>query len=378
MKTIKGRKVYTVSEINYFAKETLEQMTAWVEGEVSTFQTNPNWFYAFFSIKDESGILPCFVEPSKLANFADFAIGKKVNLYGVLTLFKKSEYKMKVFSLEDAGDGLFDKKFKQLYEKLKKEGLFDAKHKKPLPKYPQRVCLITSENSAGWNDFKTHSIDKFPSIDLISLNVKVEGLTAIPELLNALSNINESKYDVVVITRGGGSQEVLASVFNDEQVARAIFDLKVPKVVAIGHEINITLAELVADVRASTPTDAANTVVSGWQNVLVKLNMFSDRINTLRHRLIDFNLERLDYNYSRLLQFSTTLNVFEEKLNRFDHALKILSPQNTLDRGYSITYNKDGNIIRDVKVAVVGELIKVKLSQGQLSSRITQKTNGKE
>lgn len=377
MKTISGRKIYSVSEINYFARQTLEQMTTWVEGEVSTYQTNPNWFYAFFTIKDENDVLPCFIEPQKLAQIKSFVVGKKVILYGVLTLFKKNEYKLKVFQIEEISEGFLDKQLKELYEKLKSEGLFETSRKKILPLYPKKICIVTSVGSAGWNDFKTHTADKFPTIELYSVNVKVEGKNSIIQLLSILPKVDVMGFDILVITRGGGSEESLSLVFNDEQIVRAIYNLKTPKIVAIGHEINTTLSELVADVRASTPTDAANIVTSAWQTVLEKLAQIQEKLLSKKDSLVDANLERLDYIYSRL--FSTRKNItrFQERLVGIGHSLKILSPQNTLDRGYSITTDKDNKIIKSAQYVVVGDIIGVRLARGYLRAKLTEIKDGK-
>lgn len=375
MKTVNSRKVYTVSEINYFAKETLEQLTAWVEGEISTYQTNPNWFYAFFTIKEETDNLSCFIEPSKIEGLEHFQIGKRVLVYGMLTLFKKSEYKLKVLQIEEAGEGILEKQFKQLYEKLKKEGLFESKYKKKLPPYPKKLCVITSENSAGWNDFVRHTAEKFPVIELTTINVKVEGTQATQQLLAALGSIDAKNYDIVVITRGGGAKESLDSTFNDEQVVRAVFNLETPTVVAVGHEINTTLAELAADVRASTPTDAAAIITASWQTVLEKLNAIYKMLVAKKEKQIDFNIERLDYSYSRLLNVKNSFSHYQEKLENIDHALNILSVQNTLNRGYSIATDKSNKILRSASSVGVGNLIRVKLARGSLVSNVTNVKN---
>jgi len=259
-----ANKVYSVSEVNYFAKQTLEQISLWVEGEISSIQQDKKWFNAFITIKDEQNTLPCFIEKEAFEKFDSLKVGDRIQIYGMLTLFRKSEYKLKIFRLKQSGEGILQKKFEKLYKDLKNEGLFDLKHKKEIPVYPKKVCIISSQNSAAWNDFKTHTVDKFSLIELFTADISVEGISAVGELVKVLGKIDTKKFDIVVVTRGGGSQESLMEVFNNEKVIRSIFSMKTPTIVAVGHEINITLSELVADKRASTPTDAANMVSSGY------------------------------------------------------------------------------------------------------------------
>ena len=417
MKQIGDKQVLSVSEVNAAAQETLELLTFWVEGEISSIQTNPNWYYAYINLKDENSLLPCFLEPKLLLNSQEIVIGQKVLIYGMLTLFKKSEYKMRIFRLERTGEGVLQKQFEILYQKLKKEGLFGEKHKKTIPLYPKKVCLVTSKGSAGWNDFKTHTVDKFPTISLYSVNVQVEGAAAVKKLLKILPKIDNLGFDIIVITRGGGAQESLMEVFNNEALVRAIFKVKTPTVVAIGHEINISLTELVADKRASTPTDAASIVTQGYTHALEKLENLRYLLKSKSGYYFSTNFQRLDHAYLALgkskivfkdLPFrlskteeslklhqrylvensnATLINLLgklQEKakqltrantqtLNNLYTRLVILSPKNTLRRGYSLTVDSKGKIIRSISPIVVGSDITVKLFDGSLFSTVKSK-----
>lgn len=417
MKQVDDKKIYTVSEVNYFAKTTLEQMNLWVEGEISSFEENPAWFNSFLTLTDDGNILPCFIKPYLVEILKDPLVGKKVLVYGRLTLFRKNQYKMEIYSIEEAGEGILQKKFEKLYKKLKSEGIFDEKNKKPIPLYPKKICVVTSEGSAGWNDFKTHTIDKFPVIELYTADIRVEGPRAITQLLDVLPKIDNLGFDVIVITRGGGATETLLEVFNDEMVTRAIFNMKTPKIVAVGHEINVSLAELAADQRASTPTDAANIVASSYAVILEKLAHFHYRLNTSLYRIFSENGQILDSVYLRLNQVRTTfkdlphrLQVVMESLKRhekyliadakvtlgnlskqlakywqdlmrnkaqtlegLDKSLILLSPTNTLARGYAITTNAKGQVLKSIKSIVVGDLIGVKLSDGRINSKVLAK-----
>ncbi len=416
VKQIAAKQVFSVSEVNAIASETLELLTFWVEGEVSSVQTNPNWYYSYINLKDDQNFLPCFLEPA-LLNSKQIAVGQKILVFGMLTLFKKNEYKMRIFRIEDVSDGTLQKEFEVLYKKLKKQGLFDEKYKKPIPLYPEKVCLITSLGSAGWNDFKVHTVDKFPIIGLYSVNVRVEGPQAVQKLLNVLAKIDAFGFDVAVITRGGGASEALMEVFNSESLVRAIFKVKTPTIVAVGHEVNTALAELVADRRASTPTDAANLVTQGYTHILEKLvnlrylvraranYFFSANFQKLNHYYLNFGkskivfkdfpirLEKLNDHLKqsekvliensgeKLFDLYNKLNrekrqIMATNFQRLDSILGkllILSPQNTLKRGYSITTDNKGRIIRSVDPVVVGSDIKVKLFDGSLISKVLLK-----
>lgn len=417
MKQLEGRNIYSITEVNYFAKQTLEQMTFWVEGEISSCRKNPNWSFYYLDLKDEKAILPCIAEAYILEGLGEELVGQNIVAYGNLSLYEPfGKYQFRIARLEKAGEGYLQKRLEELIKKLKAEGLFDQKYKKEIPKYPKRVCLVTSGDSAAWNDFKKHSVDKFPIIELYTADIRVQGPKAIPDLLKVLPQVDKQGFDVIVITRGGGSIEDLAA-FNDEQVARVIFKMKTPTVVAIGHEFNESLAEWVADVHASTPTDAANIVTTGYDNLLAALDNFGHRLKSNAQYYFSTNFQRLDHIYFQLQQTKLSfkdlphrlssarqslkrhekylisdasvrinelieqiskelklqLDRENQKLQTLGKSLTILSPANTLSRGYSITTDKNGRIIRSAKGVVVGDTIGVKLVDGKLVSEVTGK-----
>lgn len=395
MKQVDDKKIYSVSEVNYFAKTTLEQMTFWVEGEISSFEENPAWFNSFLTLTDEGNVLPCFLKRSLVETLKDPLVGRKVLVYGRLTLFRKNQYKMEIYSIEEAGEGILQKKFEKLYKKLRSEGIFDGKNKRPIPLYPRKVCVVTSEGSAGWNDFKTHTTDKFPIIELYTADIRVEGPKAITQLLNILPKIDKLGFDVIIITRGGGATETLLEVFNDEMVTRAIFNMETPNIVAVGHEINVSLAELAADQRASTPTDAAHIVISSYVIILNKLTQFHYRLNASLYRIFSENGQILDSVYFRLNQVRNTFlnakvtfrNLSQQLvkhrqdlvrnkaqiLEGLGKSLILLSPTNILARGYAIATDAKGEVLKSIKGIVVGNIIGVKLSDGRINSRVISK-----
>src|SRR3990167_8091159 len=395
MKVVEGKKIYTISEVNYFAKQTLEQMTFWVEGEISSFRKNPNWNFYYLDLKDESAVLPCIAEEFIVGGLKGEITGQRILAYGNLSLYEPfGKYQFRILTIEAVGEGFLQKQLDELIKKLKNEGLFEKKHKKIIPKYPKKICIVTSVGSDAYNDFVRHTTHKFPAIKLSAADVRVQGKEAIPSLLKVLPQVDKKGFDAVVITRGGGSIEDLAA-FNDEGVARMIFSLKTPTVVAIGHESNESLSEWVADVRASTPTDAANIISAGYQSLLESLEQLGLRLKSNSAYYFSTNFQRLDHIFYK---FSRTKIGFRDLQNRLDELFKrlkkdshtfmenrsrilanlsksllLLSPQNTLSRGYSISTNKKGEILKSIKSVVVGELVGVKLADGSLRSKVVSK-----
>ena len=417
MKIIEGKKIYSISEVNYFAKQILEQMTFWVEGEISSFRKNPNWNFYYLDLKDESAVLPCIAEEFIVGDLKGEITGQRILVYGNLSLYEPfGKYQFRISTIEAVGEGFLQKQLDELIKKLKNEGLFEKKHKKIIPKYPKKICIVTSVGSDAYNDFVRHTTHKFPAIKLSAADVRVQGKEAIPSLLKVLPQVDKKGFDAVVITRGGGSIEDLAA-FNDEGVARMIFSLKTPTVVAIGHESNESLSEWVADVRASTPTDAANIVTAGYQSLLESLGQLGLRLKSNTAYYFSANFQRLDHIFFKLTQTKNSfkglphlLNSLRESLRRherllvsasqakldelakrlkrafyiqienktqilksFNKSLLLLSPQNTLSRGYSITTDKRGKVIKSIKSVVAGALIGVKFKDGSLTSKVITK-----
>lgn len=416
MEEIGGRKIYSVSEANYFAKQTLEQMELWIIGEIQKIQKKDNWYYHYLSLADENTVLPAICTKEVLDK-AEITEGQKILAYGFPTLFeRKGEYKFKILKIETAGDGVLQKQLQELIKKLKGEGLFDQEHKKTIPPFPKKVCVVTSKGSDAWTDFKRHTTDKFPIIELTTADIRVQGAKSASQLLDILPKIDRMKFDVIVITRGGGSLEDLAA-FNQESVARMIYSLSTPTIVAIGHEANESVAEWVADRRASTPTDAANIITASYIQVIEKLDSLKMRIISKSSYLFSAYFQRLDYNYRHLAHMKTyykdlpymlgsyknkllntkrmliadaliklnnmdmqmkksiNLNLSDksQRLIGFKKSLILLSPENTLARGYSITSDTKGNVIKSIKTVVAGQTVGVKLKDGAFTSVVRKK-----
>lgn len=417
MNLIDGKQVYSVSEVNYFAKQTLEQLELWVVGEITTFKKNPNWRFFYLDLKDQSALLPCIADGSVFRDMDEDLTGQKILAYGFLSLYEaRGQYQFKIQKVEAVGEGILQKQLEELIKKLKGEGLFDAEHKKEIPVYPKKVCIVTSSGSDAWNDFTRHTIEKFPIIELTTVDVRVQGVKSVPQLLEILPKVDKKNFDVIVITRGGGSLEDLAA-FNDEAVARLIYAMKTPTIVAIGHEANESLAEWVADRRASTPTDAANIVTQGYTQVLESLNHYKLRMISKLNYFSSSYFQRLDGNYRRLLHMKTyykdlphilysygqklrqnekllitdafekldvlgaqigksariNLNYKEQALREFQKALHLLSPESTLARGYSIVSGTNGKVIKSISTIVVEDVVGVKLRDGSFTAVVKNK-----
>lgn len=395
MQTINGKKVFSPTEVNYFAKTRLEEMSFWVEGEVSECEQISSYSFFKLNLKDDKVILPCVTSGEVLKQKPSELVGKIVQVYGNLTLWEsRGHYQFRIYQLVESRQGIFQKNLEELIKKLMAEGLFDEKHKKELPLYPKRICVVTSNKSAAWNDFKRHSVDKFPILELYTADVRVQGARSIPNLLKILPIVDKNNFDVIIITCGGGSLEDLAA-FNNEEVARAIWQMTTPTIVAIGHEHNQSLAEWTSDKRASTPTDAANIVVSGYLNLSEKLNSYNRFLSSkLDHKLVA-NIQNLSFLHAKLIRardmfarLPTTLDELavrmqkeikirlekqKQKLESLNITLTLLSPENTLLRGYAIATNENGHIIRSINSTVVGDKVGVKLADGSMQTRVQAK-----
>jgi len=279
-------KIYTVSEINSLIKGILEnnlpgRLT--ITGEISGFKIHPPSGNCYFDLKDENAILPCVMwksNVSKLKFRPDN--GMAVLGTGFIDVYApQGKYQFYVETIEPAGIGALQLAFEQMYKRLKAEGLFEEKYKKPLPPYPMSIGILTSESGAAIEDIKDSIWNRWPCVRLFLYPVPVQGEGAAEEIAAAIRDVNRRnrtlRLDVLIVGRGGGSMEDLWA-FNEEILARAIYDSKIPVISAVGHEVDITIADLVADKRASTPTKAGVVAVPDMQEVLGRLASMESRL----------------------------------------------------------------------------------------------------
>lgn len=426
MQKIGERTVYSVTEINRIARQSLESITLWIEGEVCNFAYKEGRYrYVYFTLKDTKTeyLLPCRAEPNytSLLEFP-FKNGARVMMYGNLTLYEREgKYQFAPTIIELFGESIIQKRLEELKKKLQKEGLFSEDYKIQIPEYPVKIGVVTSIKGTGaaWFDFKAHTYDKYPFLEIIVHDVFVQGDNAVLDISKAIRKLDQMNLDVIVVTRGGGSLEDLMA-FNSEEIARAIFACKTPILSAVGHEKDFSISDLVADVRASSPTAAANLLVANYplffekiDNLYLKIqrsidDYFSDHFSLLDD--IFFHLQNIKNVFKDLpakllsigseLKRQEVLTIYNNKtklrdlfsllqnnsirfIEKYSQRLKILnekililSPQTTLLRGYSIVSDKKGKTIRDSHMVEIGENINIKLARGALLSEIKEKKNG--
>ena len=281
-------KIYTVSELNSLVKGVLEgnmPSRLAVTGEIASGKLQSASGHYYFSLKDKNSSLPCVIWKSKFAKLKfKPENGMAVLTTGSIEVYTPhGKYQFYVDKVEPAGVGALQLAFEQMYKRLKEQGLFDDEHKKALPKYPQRIGILTSQSGAAVHDIADSIYNRWPPAKLFLYPVAVQGKGAAGEIAKAIKDVNRRnkklKLDILIVGRGGGSKEDLWA-FNEEVLARAIFDSKIPVISAVGHEIDTTIADLVADARASTPTKAGVIAVPDMREILAKLASVENGLNS--------------------------------------------------------------------------------------------------
>ncbi len=401
------QRIFTVTQLsqylkNLFWKDSLLQ-NIWVSGEISNYKCHSPSGHIYFTLKDEQSVLrSVFFRSKNLALTFVPGDGMKVIARGSISLYERSGYyQLYVEELEPEGLGALYLAYEQLKEKLAQQGLFDECKKKTLPRIPQRIGLITSPSGAAIRDFLTTVRRRFPCVRVLLYPVAVQGKDAPPQISRALRELDSrGDLDVIVITRGGGSLEELWC-FNDEEVARTIFAASTPVVSAIGHETDYTIADFVADWRASTPTAAAEFIVPEKQELFRYLDLQEQfmakalRSNFQKKQArIDYFLstgtlkyprEKIFYGNQRLdeleprLQRAMMLIVQAKKmlLKSFAEKLEALSPLGILKRGYALVFKRENQPLKSAFQVCPGEEIRVSLADGDIHCSV-QKVNGKE
>ena len=394
--------IFSVSEANNFIKALLDAVpqlqTIFVRGEISNYKLYPSGHH-YFTLKDEGSALKCVMFRG-MAGKLRFRPenGMKVIAFGRIGVFPRDgAYQLYCSELSVEGVGDLHVAFEQLKEKLFKEGLFDPAHKKPLPKYPKRIAIITSSAGAAVHDMLRILNARWPMSEVVLLPVHVQGAEAPPEIAGALRYANKWQVaDLIITGRGGGSIEDLWA-FNDERVARAIYASDIPVISAVGHEPDVTIADFVADARASTPSNAAEIAVPDMAELLQRLDSFRSRmaqgtLNGLERQerrlkalaekrvltdplaFVQDKRLQLDYVQQKLL---TAANAqWQEEQRRFAALaakLDALSPLKVLGRGYAMARTEDGAVLRTAAQVQSGDTIHLRLAQGGLRCTVTEK-----
>ncbi len=375
----------TVSEFNAVLNQTLSfaYPEVVVEGEVSGFKVSQGK-WVFFDLKDSDSVVGCFITTYQLKT--ELEDGMLIRVKAAPQLTKWGKFSLTVREVELAGEGSVKRAFDLLKAKFEKEGLFAPERKRALPEFPQKVMLITSAQAAAFNDFVTIINDRWSGVDIDHIQVQVQGVLAPAQIVEAIIYANSvaDEYDAMVIIRGGGSAEDLQA-FNTEEVVRAVFASDIPSIVAIGHEDDVSLAELVADVRAATPTDAARRLVPDRSEIQTRVasltnSMLSSLENTVSisrtqlegfYHSIEIRLNNLRYNLAEA--FTRSCGAIEilvhssvSQLESSKKLLESLDPRAILSRGYSIT-RINGQVIKSPSQYSSGDTIVIQLQQGKIS-----------
>jgi exodeoxyribonuclease VII large subunit len=400
-----GVKVQTVAELTREIKGVLEQgfPQVWVSGQISGYKPQGQSGHVYFRLKDEEAILPAVIWRSTLARLKfEPHDGLEVIACGRIEVYPPhGKYQLIIQALQPKGLGALELAFRQLCEKLSKLGYFEPARKKSLPRFPRRVALVTSPNGAAIRDMLKILSGRWPALEIWICPVPVQGdgageqIASAIRLLNRLHGNGDTTIDVMIVGRGGGSLEDLWA-FNEECLARAIFDSRIPVVSAVGHEIDVTIADLVADCRAATPTQAAALIVPDWQEILAALQALHVRCRDLTNtrltfarrcldelansRVIRFPLERIRQHEQRLDEWADRLERIErqrlersrERVQAYAARLETLSPLNVLGRGYSLTRKENQEVVRDASQVSPGDRLETLVHKGRITSRVEQ------
>ncbi len=416
-------KVFTVAELTRAIRGALETKfgAVWVRGEISNYKLHPSG-HQYFTLKDQRAQIACLIFRNTMPPLRTPLIdGAQVQVYGEVSVFEaRGQYQLSVQILQPRGLGLLQAKFEALKRKLEAEGLFAAERKRPLPKFPRRIGIVTSPSGAAIRDILNVLKRRAPWLQVLINPVRVQGSGAAAEIavaIRELSTPNENwrPIDLIVIARGGGSMEDLWE-FNEEIVVRTIVDVSVPIVSAIGHEIDFTICDFVADLRAPTPSAAAELIAPDIVDLRRRIEIFAraltrERLKRLRdaQQQLDFARETLRrhiahkidncknalLHIARALQsrsparelvmrrnrfvdlqrrfIASPLRIIENSKQRFrrvEGILRVLGPDATLRRGYSITTDERGKVIRTVAAVHPRMKIRTRVSDGEFGSDV--------
>lgn len=442
-------KVLTVAELTRQIRGTLETKfgAVWVQGEISNYRPQPSG-HRYFTLKDQRAAISCVIFRNTLPPTAPpIADGAQVQVYGNVTVFEaRGQYQLNVQILQTRGAGLLQAKFEGLKRKLEAEGLFDPARKRALPKFPKRIGIVTSPSGAAIRDILNVLQRRAPNVQVLVSPVRVQGIGAAAEIATAIKELatpNEAwePIDLIVIARGGGSIEDLWE-FNEEIVARSIFHSAIPVVSAVGHEIDFTIADFVADLRAPTPSAAAELIVPDVADLVRRMNDLENCLQKCQRNFLQQSFIRLRFLSERTLareltqrmrdarqQLDLTAESIQRKLKQFvvdaraalgsraqslksrdpkrevmlcrnratdlerrivaqparflenarqrfqrvEGILRVVGPEATLRRGYSITTDAAGNVIKSIAAAHPKSKIRTRVADGEFESEVLKR-----
>lgn len=388
----------SVSKLNEYVNSLLSNdlrlRSVKVKGEISALKLQQGSGHLYFTLKDETAVIRCIMFASKVASLRfEPADGIKVIVSGKVEIYSPSgQYSFNVTGMQQAGEGELYRQFVETSNRLRALGLFDRK--RPIPSLPKCVGVVTSDTGAALHDITSVIRRRFPCMDIVVAPAAVQGKNAPSELIRALEAVNnDARADVIIIGRGGGSYEEL-SCFNDEQLAYAVFNSRIPVISAVGHEVDFTIVDFVSDLRAPTPSAAAEICVPVYSEL-------TEALNTVRSTLNGEAMQRIDMLKLNLMLTSETSalsdpsSIFTDRIRRINdmavnmkHALErhfgelcskhetrteklmALNPNAVLSRGYAIVKSENGQFLRSISDAEVNDRVEIILSDGKLNARI--------
>ena len=398
--------ILSVSQINFYIKSIIvadrKLFDLYVSGEISNFTRHFKTGHLYFTLKDESSSLKA-VMFSRAAERLRFMPenGMKVTVRGRVSVFERDgTYQLYAETIEAQSEGELAAALEKLKQKLQKEGLFDESRKRPIPRFPKKVGVITSASSAAIHDILTVLARRWPLSEVVFCPASVEGIKAVDEITAAIKEFNSKKAaDVLIVGRGGGSVEELWT-FNDERIARAVAASEIPIISAVGHESDYTLIDFAADLRAPTPSAAAELAVPERAELLHRIRLLEQRLSASADELINSKTYNLTLLYNRLLSKEPTamiesrlqtIDSLRQRLNKAGDSLisekqhllsrnismlDALSPLKILGRGYAIAVSAEeetkGRIIKTVTAVKIGDKIDVNLTDGVLKCNILE------
>ena len=393
-----GRKIYTVSQLNRQSRLALESRlpSVWVEGEISNFKHHSSG-HIYLTLKDESAqISAAFFSQYQHGLKFQLKDGLKILAFCRVSIYEaRGQYQLYIERVEPQGVGALQLAFQQLKERLAKEGLFGEERKRAIPRFPKTVGVITSPTGAAIHDILNVVNRRFCGTHILLYPVKVQGEDAAEEIAAAIEAMNQqAEVEVLIVGRGGGSLEDLWA-FNEEPVARAVFGSRIPVISAVGHETDWTICDLVADLRAPTPSAAAELVVSSRVELEENLRDRKDRLDAAIRGMFERCQEKLS-DMASSAAFRQPQYLLERFTGRVDELarrlegrmtglvdsksqgfqgvtgrLNALNPLAILERGYSVSFNEKGEILKEVKRLSVGDTLRTRLHKGSLVSKVT-------
>lgn len=380
-------KVYSVSEFRDELNELLAQAVVTIEGEIAEYQLSQGKF-VWFSLVDQDATVKCFMMAFQV--HVDIQNGMKVRVVGAPSMFKKGQLVFKPRTIELVGDGSVQKALEALKKKLQAEGLFDEGRKRSLPTMPEHIAIITSRDAAAYTDILRILHNRWGGLHITLIPAQVQGRGAVESIVSAFAEARTVPHlEAIILARGGGGADDLAA-FNTEEVARAVFGAHVPVIAAIGHERDVTIVDYVADVRASTPSNAAERIVPDKIEIEAMIEHYMNACETrMTHRLAQERMRIdtaihvasrtftqasgavvrvIDRVYAQQAEFTHTLARMHDAVEQRQARIRALHPLRVLERGFTLTVDEAGAVIRSKQQVQSGARIRTRTADGQFTS----------